>query len=253
MSIIKHTLLNVDGAAIIAKFNEYPMTQDNPLYQIAGIARLIQVEKRILPVVLIFPKTNKTTLEHECIHLCQWLNNQTYQLTLTERIALFEQNLEVVIKSVLSKHPEEALDLLIRSTCYKVWMELEAQYFTNAQHVILKRAQRSAMPFTTFERSLDEWGFYKDIPNAMAICSEKFPLFCAELESQVEWIRGLVAKSVSKTLSEALWWCKEDDETEMMFGPIKDWELEDQDEITRLIIEEESRSNLEDYDEDDDD
>ena len=82
------------------------------------------------------------------------------------------------------------------------------------------------------KNGLYEWGFYKEIPNAMATCSEKFSRFCAELESQVEWIKELVAKTTSKTLSEALWWCKEDDETEMMLGPIEDWvELEDEDEF----------------------
>lgn len=187
-----------------------------------------------MPVALIFPNSNETTLEHECIHLCQLLNSQAYQLTLTERTAIFRQNVEIVMENRLKTNPEQALDLLIRLTCYKVWIELEAHYFVNAgssesQLKTLNRAYRSALPFETFENGIHEWGIGMAIPNAMDRCEEAFPRFCNELESQVAWIKDLVANSGSKTLYEALLWCKEEFEVEALLGPIGDEEVEDED------------------------
>jgi hypothetical protein len=228
ISIEEHPLLGVDGAVIVVNLEEYPSEiGDNGSFRLAGMARLIKVDAEILPVVLMFPHSNQTTLEHECIHLCQLLNNQTYLLTLAERIALFYQNKESVLKDALSKNPENALSLLIKIVCYKVWMELEAQYYLNDkttehQRRILCLAQRSSLPFTTFEQILFKWDLSKMIPNAMSKCQKAFTLFCEDLSSQVEWVRYLISKSGSETLNEALWWCKEEDEMEMMFGSIED-------------------------------
>jgi len=226
VSIVKQPLLSIDGAAVIVQFNKYPETQEEDSHLVAGMVRLIEIDEGILPVVLVFPNTNETTIQHECIHLCQLLNNQTYQLTLAERISIFGQNPETAIKNLIRTDPMKALDLFVRLTCHKLWIELEAYNFSchnssKIQYNVLDRAQRSSQPFTTFEQGLYKWGFYEVIPNAMEICSEAFSNFCAELE-QVEWIRSLVNESGSKTLAEALYWCKEEFETEMMFGPIED-------------------------------
>ena len=139
-------------------------------------------------------------------------------------------------------------------------MELEAHYFTNAQDT-LTLTQRSSRPFETLKGGIPLFGIDKHIPNAIDKCIKEFSRFCNELESQVEWVRDLVTKSGSETLYEALWWRKEDDEVEMMFGPITDEELEDEGSedaiLRRLSNEEDIKRNLsyegiEDEDEGDD-
>ena len=204
--VVKHALLGVDDAAIIARFKKYPKTENDDFLQITGMARLFQVENGILPVVLLFPDIDETFLDHECIHLCQWLNNQSYLLTMSERIALFQQKIEVVIKSVLRTNPEEALDLLFRLTCYKVWIELEAYYSGNTQYVI-QHAHSSSRPFEMFSDVIPIFGIDRYIPDAKDRCMNEFIEFCNELESQVEWVRNSVIDYGVNSLHEALWRC----------------------------------------------
>jgi len=229
VSIEKHSLLDIEGAAIIARFKEYPKVQNTNVHNFAGIARLIQMENVHLPVVLLFPNLNSTTLEHECIHLCQWLNNQTYKLSLAERMIIFGQNPEVAIKSILKTKPEQALDLFIRYTCYKVWMELEAIYHTSINNKetlssVIHRAQLSSLPFQVMLNGIHKWGLNIKNQNAGKLCYDEFYTFCNEL-LQINWIKDLVDTSSSPTLYEALYWENEDFEVMNIFGKIDDSEL----------------------------
>jgi len=209
--IVKRALLDVDGAAIVARFKKHPIIPDSIIKYFVGKAQLVRVENDILPVALIFPGADETTLEHECIHLCQMLNNQPCLLTLTERLAFCEQNAEVVIKSALSINPEQALDLFIRWILDNVWGELEAYYFTDPQNA-LTGAQRSSRPYETIVNNILVWGIDKVIPDALDRCMDEFLFFFDELVSQVEWVRDLVTESGSESLSNALWLAKERDE-----------------------------------------
>ena len=255
MSIATQPLLDVDGAAIVARLKKPSEKMSDGYLNFAGLARLVRVENGLLPIVFIFPGAKETTLAHECIHLCQLLNSQTYQLTLDERIDVFEQNVEFAIEKALNISPEQALDFLIRSTCYKVWIELEAIYYSNIDenpHTVLTLVDRSSQPFDTLGFFVPEFGIYDSIPNARNICIEKFENFCNELESQVDWIKGLIDRSENKTLYDALLWCSDERETDMWLGPFDESDYYT-DEITRMMNEEWIRNALgDDYVEDED-
>ena len=216
-----HSLLGVEGSIIEVRFNVIPANFVEGGIQIAGMARLIETENGTLPVVLLFPSSNEETLEHERIHLCQWLNDKTFQLTLGERKEFLQQKLCASMKRVIEENPENALDLFIRITNYKVWIELEANHFSKrafSNRSVLDKAQRSSQPFSAIEHGLDELGFTKIFPEAKSMCKRAFVEFCNDLELHVDWIRDLVAESKSETLYDALWWCKMDYETELMTG-----------------------------------
>ena len=222
VSIATHSILGVDGAVIVVYFEEFPEIISDGYSEVAGMARLLETKEGVLPVILALPYTSEQTIEHECIHICQLLNPQPYLLTLAERMSIFQKQSEIVIKDILSESPERALDLLIRLTCYKVWMELEACYFTKTPDV-LDHAYRSSQPIAAFKHCIFEWGIDTKVPDAYKRCIDEFHDFCTELKSQTDWIRDLIG---DQHLYDALFWCKEEYETEMMLGPIEDFEYD---------------------------
>ena len=218
------SLLNISGAAIAATFSKYPLGGDD--FEIIGMARFIKLEGEYIPTILLFPEADSTVIRHESIHLCQWLNPTPYPLTAEETHLIASQDLERAIKTVLKTGPERALDFIIRAVCYKVWTELEAYFFAEGEkglrpEDVVKCAQRSAQPFITFQRALSECGLYAHVPAAMKCCEERFLGFCKEIQDHVPWVQSLLKKGGNDSLHEALWWCKEEDEMDDMFGPLE--------------------------------
>ncbi len=227
ITISKHPILNVRKATIIASFKKFP-SNDDDFNLIRGMARLIKLEEGILPVVYMFPNAGDKTLVHECIHLCQWLNPDTYQLNFSERLSLFQHNKVTAINQVAKTNKDQVLDYIIRLVCYTVWMELEAYYFSYRKtekdnYKVLQSTQRSSQPFVTFEQSLLELDIIKHNPDAVAVCTKRFTDFCNELEQQVSWVSKLASAIKANSLYEALSFCKMDDDVDKVLGPIENF------------------------------
>ena len=218
------SLLGVRNAIIINKFNEYPFDSYG-IWGIAGWACLIEDPLEI-PCICLMPDHNKNTLAHEKIHILQYLQSSSYPMNNIQKSIFLKMSLPNGIEHYLENHGESpAIDYLINSTCYKFWIELEANYFAENWNNIdfMKKVYKSALPIMTFQGAFEEFNFGGSY---MAQIRSRFVAFCEKIETEIDWVNNLLKESNMDSLHDWVYYTHDDIETDLLFGDMDDDDLE---------------------------
>lgn len=178
-----------------------------------------------MPFVVLFDMARETTLEHEKIHLCQYMLGSHYPLMRHEFLLMMNHDLETAIKILEQNNVNVAQEFLIKAVSYKTWIELEAHYHTVPRGNSIdfgewaRRSYLSSLPIETFNECAGrpQWG-----NQFIHKAGDLFSSFCSELESSVPWIMAGVKERRLESLQAMLFEEHEEFQMEMMFGPEED-------------------------------
>jgi hypothetical protein len=238
-------LLKIPNAVVLVTFDGNPFTEDS-ISTIAGLARILTKSQIAdfapIPVIYLSPFQDEDILEHEKIHICQYLQDEAYPMTPDQKELLLTKNLIECISYLLKNVGRgAATDFIINAACYKTWIEMEANYYTRSYsdpYNWMEKVYVSSQPIVTFDSMYEhlEWGKI-DMDKA----KERFPRFCGIMEKEVDWVGELVS-STSLSLYDLILEVHDEYETNLMYGPISEYEEndydEDNDKINKLSDEE---------------
>jgi len=225
-------ILKVSGSSVIVTFDEYPLLISE---KIGGIARLytnsdIGADFPI-PVIYLMPNRYNDTLKHEKIHICQYLLDRAYPLSLEQKEIFLAKNLLDGFKYFLEKNGRSAsVDFIINATCCKTWIEMEANFHTRKPKNLstwMMKVYKSCRPIVTFESIIyfTEWS-NEDMREAVA----RFDQFCTSMQNEVKWVSQIVKSSSYNSLHDFIFETHEAYEMDLMFGDIDEDDEDDEDD-----------------------
>lgn len=232
-------LLGCYGACIVLNV-ESDVVDRSLGFNLAGVARLLHVDG-VVPLVILFEGSSAINKAHEKIHLCQYLLNDHYPVTQNQFLLLMESDIEGGIESLERVSAASAMEFAINSICYKVWIELEANFFalgverTKEYDLWAYKSYRSSLPFESVEELFERDGWGNDF---VRMAYDKMDEFFQVVSNSSGWVDDHVAKAGYESLSAMLWEMHERFEDESLFGPITDEDIE------RFRIESEKQSDL---------
>lgn len=226
-----HPLLDVEDSVVVVEFKGNPFAIEIP---ICGTARLAKTaEGQIIPIIYLLNTSNITTLNHEKIHICQYLLDQSYPLTETQKTILLKDNADKSIRYLLKHNGKEnALEFVINSTCYKTWIELEAQYHTIEYtdiYSLMERAYSSSLSIITLNTA---FGILECDNKDVEVVRNRYIAFCDLLKEEVSWLNALCGEQ-TPSIYELILETDDEWETKQFCAPIEDWmvpEYDDNDE-----------------------
>ena len=227
-SIKTAPLLKVPNAVILVTFYDSPFDSFNGI-TIYGQARILKKSKNggvvSLPVIYLTPDRSKDILMHEKIHICQYLQDSAFPLTTNQRDLFLSMNLKDAMQYLLNNADRDAaIDFIGNANCYRLWIEMEANYHTRKITNYLewlKMVYLSSNPIVTLEqmRSIMELD-----SKEMSKVQEKFITFCNTIENEVKWVSNFVRTVNDRSLYDWILEAHDEVETDMMLGPINEWE-----------------------------
>ena len=215
------SLLDVPGAMVLIFFDKHPFRPQDRA--ISGFSRLVRQRDsgQIIPCIYLMPNHADDTIEHERIHICQYLLDSAYPMTSEQReFYLFfpESMIDCFLYLRENFGNSIASDFIINAACYVLWIEMEANYATikpDKPWPWMEKVYKSASPLMKFQFLYENYGWDADeIP--------KFKEFCDILENEVDWVKEIVTRISSNSLYDAIWELHDEFETELMFGPIEE-------------------------------
>jgi hypothetical protein len=238
-------LLKIPNAVVMVTFEDNPFPGDGT-HTIAGFSRILTKSQigdlAPIPVIYLSPFQDEDILEHEKIHICQYLQDEAYPMTPDQKELFLSKNLYEGVRYLLKNIGREAAeDFFINATCYITWIEMEANYYTRSYsnpYEWMEKVYRSSQTIVRFESMYEilEWGNLD-----MDKDRERFPRFCGTMEKEVDWVGELVS-STSLSLYDLILEVHDEYETNLMYGPISEYEEndydEDNDKINKLSDEE---------------
>jgi hypothetical protein len=240
-------LLKIPNAVVLVTFDGNPFTEDS-ITSIAGLARIL-IKSQIadfapIPVIYLTPSQAEDTLEHEKIHICQYLQNRAYPMTPDQKELFLTKNLDEGVSYLLKNIGREAAeDFFINATCYITWIEMEANYYTRSysnSYEWMKKVYRSSQPIARLELiGVVLEGRKADRDKVL----ERFARFCNTIEKEVDWAGDLVSSTSSLyDLIRDVHIEHSEFEMNRDFGPISEYDKneydEDNDKINKLSDEE---------------
>jgi len=230
---IETTSVNgIEDAAMLVKYTEYPLLIPGEL-QINGMARLVKMNKDnlksdVIPAIFLFRGDESfDSLDHEKIHICQYLLDSHYPLSEEEFDLFSSKELDDAAVHVLESSGEEkALQYAIHAVCFKFWMEAEAVFHSQEKQYYewLEHVYRTSMPIACFEGLRELLGWENDSWNTVR---KRFSQFCSEMQTEVDWIRTML---IGRALHDEIVVAHNEWETEMLFGPIDENDLDHDEE-----------------------
>jgi hypothetical protein len=221
----------VQDAVAVVTFSAHPMAEN-----IAGLAKLAKSPSDACPIAIIYlmPDRNEWTLDHEKIHICQYLLRNTYPLTKEERALYlyYPGTLDICLPELVKNDNDAAFQYLISVAAYKTWIELEANFFTTKPSEgatitfldTLYNAYHSAHTIFTIEGGMEITG------GEMAVARDRMVDFLGLLQNEVSWVgEGLSAEGKS-SLHDELLQIHDEVETDLMFGTFDEEEMSDFDD-----------------------
>lgn len=195
-------------ACVVARLSDDLILDEESGSRIVGQATLLFLNPphERVPVVVLPPAPKETTLSHEKIHLCQYLSGDRSLLTDADlTIALQDDLVNGLDRVSRNAGKAKATGFILRMACYKLWIELEAHYFTGPSRPLwdklLNDAISSSHPINTV------WGGLTHLAVAKSILEfnlKKLREFCDELE-QIPWIKACRESCDALSLYEELW------------------------------------------------
>ncbi len=213
-SIKTATLRGISNAVILVHFNKYPLGIYNG-FEIDGQARILKKSQNgdvlHLPVIYLTPDKRSTpherstTLKHEKIHICQYLQDHAFPLTPDQRDLFLSKTLEDAKEYLLSNADRDAaIDFIINSICYKTWMEVEANYHTEKSmddFELIKQIYRSSNPILTLHLMIENMNWKV---TEMDKAAKTFKAFCNTMQSEIKWVNNLVHSNTSDSLHDLI-------------------------------------------------
>ncbi len=214
--IKREPLESIENVIILVEFNTHPFASHDDLYRLRGQARLLSFPRvsSSIPVIYIMPNKGSNTIDHEKVHLCQYLLDSAYPLTHDQRKILHEMNIPDGIRYFVESSGKLAgIDYLINQVCYQTWIELEANFSArnssteldmDSAFEIIKAACRSAVPIETLEIIYAHPNVGLDHSFDLDETKSKIYKFFDELEESVIWVEKLVKEAGFDSLSKAI-------------------------------------------------
>ena len=201
------------------------MDPDGSPLAIAGKAVLLDVGEHSasIPLAIIAPHASPSILEHEKIHLCQYILKNGSPFSQQQLALSHHDNLVQGIDKLLQDGGEaSACDFLVRYTCYKVWTEFEAYWFSATPRCsydeLVARVVRSARPMATLENGLQMIQPPLEVGRE---CLRNFEVFCSTTLSAIDWLLELRGER-QESLHDDLHFEEENLGLEEMFGSLDD-------------------------------
>ena len=203
-SVEATSLLDVPQASVLVTFETHPF-RGQEYKPVAGLTRLLGKTQNpdlpLIPVIYLMPRHAEDTLEHENIHACQYLHDVSFPLTSDQKNLFLSMNLEHAARYLQETQGRDAVtDFIINATCYKTWIEMEANYITRKPKNIqawMMKVYLSSVPIVTFNsvQIVMEW-----TNDDMETATVGFTGFCNIMENEVKWVADLVRKSGAGSL-----------------------------------------------------